>query len=416
MHSVAEASARILADIHRLPEERVGLLDAMGRVLARDAVAPLAMPPWRNSAMDGYAVLASDIAGATAENPVRLPVLETVPAGGFPSRAIASGEATRIMTGAPLPDGADTVVRVEDTDAGVDAVEIRNARDALKNIRARGEDYNTGDVVLSAGDSLGAAQLGVLASMGMGSVDTYRRPRVALISSGDELVDLDRFDEVLAGRKIVTSNSYTLTALVRSAGGEPKDHGVAPDDPDALRQRVEGALDADLIITSAGASVGEYDYVRQVLASLGAELKFWRVRMRPGAPLGFGIVRGVPWIGLPGNPVSAMVTFELFVRPAIRKMLGARRLFRRPVPAVLEEPISIQARLTHFLRAVLSVREDGRLGVRLTGPQGSAILTSMAKANALLVVPEDRPSAAVGEVLNAIPLGEEGQLAEHFSI
>lgn len=416
MQSVLEASARILADIHRLPEERVALLDAVGRVLARDAVAPLAMPPWRNSAMDGYAVLADDIMEATAESPVRLRVHETVPAGGFPSRAIVRGEATRIMTGAPLPDGADTVVRVEDTDAGVESVEIRNARDARKNIRARGEDYNEGDVVLAAGDSLGPAQLGVLASMGMGSVHAYSRPRVALVSSGDELVDLDRFDEVLSGRKIVTSNSYTLTALVRSAGGVPKDHGVAPDDPDALRERVEGALQSDLLITSAGASVGEYDYVRQVLASLGAELKFWRIRMRPGAPLGFGIVRGVPWIGLPGNPVSAMVTFELFVRPAIRKMLGARRLFRRPVPAVLEEPISIQARLTHFLRAVLHVREDGRLGVRLTGPQGSAILTSMAKANALLVVPEDRPLAAVGEVLNAIPLGEEGQLSEHFAI
>ncbi len=416
MHSVTEASARILADIQRLPEERVAILDAVGRVLARDAVAPLAMPPWRNSAMDGYAVLADDIAGATAERPVRLRVNETVPAGGFPSRATISGEATRIMTGAPLPDGADSVVRVEDTDGGVEAVEIRNARDAHKNIRARGEDYNDGDVVLAAGDSLGPAQIGVLASMGMGSVDAYRRPRVALVSSGDELVDLDRFDEVLAGRKIVTSNSYTLTALVRSAGGEPKDHGVAPDDPDALRARVQAALESDLIITSAGASVGEYDYVRQVLSSLGAELKFWRVRMRPGAPLGFGIVRGVPWIGLPGNPVSAMVTFELFVRPAIRKMLGARRLFRRPVPAVLEEPISIQARLTHFLRAVLRVREDGRLGVRLTGPQGSAILTSMAKANALLVVPEERQSAAAGEVMNAIPLGDDAQLAESFAL
>lgn len=416
MHSVLEASARILADIQRLPVERIALRDAVGRVLARDAVAPLAMPPWRNSAMDGYAVLASDLVDAAAEHPVRLRVLETVPAGAFPSRAIGSGEATRIMTGAPLPEGSDTVVRVEDTDGGTEVVEIRNARDAGKNIRARGEDYNEGDVVLAAGDSLGPAQLGVLASMGMGHIDVYRRPRVALISSGDELVDLDRFGEVLAGRKIVTSNSYTLTALVRSAGGEPADFGVAPDDPAVLRERVQAALQSDLIVTSAGASVGEYDYVRQVLASLGADLKFWRVRMRPGAPLGFGLVHGVPWIGLPGNPVSAMVTFELFVRPAIRKMLGFRRLFRQPVPAVLEEPVSIQARLTHFLRAVLRVREDGRLGARLTGPQGSAILTSMAKANALLVVPEDRPASAPGDVLSAIPLGEEGQLSEFFSL
>ncbi len=416
MHSVAEASASILADIARLPQERVPLLEAVGRVLARDAVAPLAMPPWRNSAMDGYAVLALDIAAASTHTPVRLRVVETVAAGAFPSRAIVQGEATRIMTGAPLPDGADTVVRVEDTDAGVDAVEIRNARDAGKNIRARGEDYRDGDTVLSAGDALGPAQLGVLASMGMGSIDVYRRPRVALVSSGDELVDLDRFDEVLAGKKIVTSNSYTLTALVRAAGGEAVDLGVAPDVPEALQERIEAATAYDLIVTSAGASVGEYDYVRQVLASLGAELKFWRVRMRPGAPLGFGLVRGVPWIGLPGNPVSAMVTFELFVRPAIRKMLGHDRLFRRPVPVILEEPVSIGARLTHFLRAIVRVRDDGTLGARLTGPQGSAILTSMARANALLVVPEDRTAAAAGDTMHALLLGEDAQLSETFAL
>ncbi|MGQ0641660.1 MAG: molybdopterin molybdotransferase MoeA [Gemmatimonadaceae bacterium] len=416
MQSVAEASARILADIARLPEERLPILQALGRVLARDAVAPLAMPPWRNSAMDGYAVLGADITGATAASPVRLRVLETVAAGGFPTRPVARGEATRIMTGAPLPEAADTVVRVEDTDAGTDSVEVRNARDAKKNIRARGEDYNAGDTVLAAGDALGAAQIGVLASMGMAEAAVYRRPRVALISSGDELVDIDRFDEVMAGRKIITSNSYTLTALVRGAGGEAIDLGIAPDQPAALRARVGRARDADVIVTSAGASVGEYDYVRQVLDSLGAELKFWRVRMRPGAPLGFGIVRGVPWIGLPGNPVSAMVTFELFVRPAIRKMLGFQRIFRRPVPAVLEEPVSIQAKLTHFLRAVLRVREDSRMGVRLTGPQGSGILTSMAKANALLVVPEDRPVCAAGETLSAFPLSEAAELSEKFTL
>lgn len=418
MHSVAEASASILADIARLPEERLPLLEAVGRVLARDAIAPLSMPPWRNSAMDGYAVLAADIASATTERPVRLRVLETVPAGGFPSQPVSPGVATRIMTGAPLPDIADTVVRVEDTDGGVDVVEVRNNRDAGKNIRAQGEDYREGDRVLAAGDALGPAQIGVLSSMGMAKVDVYRRPRVALISSGDELVDIDRFEEVLAGKKIVTSNSYTLTALVRQTGGEAIDLGIAPDRPEALRLRVEEALarSVDLIVTSAGASVGEYDYVRQVLASLGAELKFWRVRMRPGAPLGFGIVRGVPWIGLPGNPVSAMVTFELFVRPAIRKMLGCERLFRSPVPAVLEEPVNLQARLTHFLRAVVGVREDGRLGVRLTGPQGSAILTSMARANALLVVPEERQTAAKGELMNVLPLGEEAELSKQFKL
>jgi molybdopterin molybdotransferase len=418
MLSVAEASASILADIARLSTERVALLDAAGRVLAQDAVAPLAMPPWRNSAMDGYAVLATDVAGATAENPVMLPVLETVAAGKFPTQSLRAGFATRIMTGAPLPDAADTVVRVEDTDAGITTVEIRNARDAGKNIRARGEDYNAGDLVLRSGDSLGAAQIGVLSSMGLADVAVYRRPRVAIIGSGDELVDIDRFDEVLAGRKIVTSNSYTLNVLVRDAGGEVLSVSVAADEPSDVAAHIERALagGADLIITSAGASVGEYDYVRQVLSSLGAHLKFWRVRMRPGAPLGFGLVRGVPWIGLPGNPVSAMVTFELFVRPAIRKMLGFRRLFRQPLPAILEQRVSIGARLTHFLRAVVRVGDDGRLAVRLTGPQGSAILTSMAQANALLVVPEDRPESAAGDVLTVLPLGEESYQSEIFSL
>jgi molybdopterin molybdotransferase len=263
---------------------------------------------------------------------------------------------------------------------------------------------------------LGAAQLGVLASLGNSDVDVYRRPVVAIAGSGDELVDLDRFDEVLAGRKIVGSNRYTLDALVRQSGGVPKHLGNAADTPESLRSVLERSRGADLLVTSAGASVGEFDYTRQVLESLGADLKFWRVRMRPGAPLGFGTLGGMPWIGLPGNPVSAMVTFELFARPVIRRMLGHTRLFRRPLPAVLDEPVSIGARLMHFLRAVTQVRDDGVLTVRLTGPQGSGILTSMSRANALLIVPEDRSRVEAGERLNVLPLSEDAQLAEAFSL
>lgn len=414
MLTVLEASARILEDIRRLPPERVPLLDALGRVLASPAIAPLSLPPWTNSAMDGYAVRAVDLAGVTASAPVSLRVLETVAAGQFPTLTLGAGEATRIMTGAPVPDGADTVIRVEDTDAGTAFVAIRDARDATKNLRLRGEDFHQGDVLLEEGAPLGAAQLGVLASIGRSSVDVFRAPRVAIMGSGDELVDLDRFHEVLAGRKIVSSNSYTLSALVRSAGGIPVDLGVALDDPQDLRERLARAAGFDLLLTSAGVSVGEFDYTRDVLASSGAELKFWKVRMRPGAPLGFGSLAGTPWIGLPGNPVSAMVTFELFVRPALRRMLGHTRLFRHPVAVTLEEPVAIGARLTHFLRGIVSVRDDGTLGARLTGPQGSGILTSMAKANALLVVPEDRPACQAGERLNAILLGEDAQLAASF--
>lgn len=416
MLSVPEAVAEITRDIEPRPVERVALLDALDRVLATAAVAPYTLPQWDNSAMDGYAVRAADIDDATADNPIVLPVLETIAAGGFATRGLGAGEAMRIMTGAPIPGGADTVVRVEDTDGGIDRVSIRDTRDSRKNIRPLGEDFRKGSVVITAGTPLSAAQLGVLASLGYGEVDVHHRPVVAIAGSGDELVDLDRFDEVVAGKKIVASNRYTLDALVRQAGGIPKHLGNAADTPESLRAVLERSRGCDLLVTSAGASVGAFDYTRQVLESLGAELRFWRVRMRPGAPLGFGMLDGMPWIGLPGNPVSAMVTFELFARPVIRRMLGHRRLFRRPVPAVLEEPVSIGARLMHFLRAVTRVRDDGVLTARLTGPQGSGILTSMSQANALLVVPEDRSRVEAGERLNVLPLSEEAQLAEAFAL
>jgi molybdopterin molybdotransferase len=416
MLTVSAASAEILSSIRPLAIERVPLLDALGRVLAASAVASYTLPHWDNSAMDGYAARAEDVAGASDAAPVQLRVLETVAAGQFSSRPVGPGEATRIMTGAPLPEGADSVVRVEDTDGGIEHVVIRNGRDAGRNVRPRGEDFREGQVVIEAGAALSAAQLGVLASLGMAAVDVHRRPVVAIAGSGDELVDLDRFHEVLSGRRIVASNSYTLSALVRSAGGVPLNLGNAGDSPESLRAVLERAHGADLLVTSAGASVGEYDYTRSVLESMGAELRFSRVRMRPGAPLGFGLLHGMPWIGLPGNPVSAMVTFELFVRPVLRRMLGHRRLFRRAVPVVLEDVVTIGAKLTHFLRAIVGVRPDGSLGARLTGPQGSGILTSMARANALLVVPEDRPRSEAGERLNALPLSDDAELSESFSL
>jgi molybdopterin molybdotransferase len=416
MFSVPEASARILERIHPLPVERVPLAEALGRVLAARVVSPLMIPAWDNSAMDGYAVLASDVAGATPEAPVILDVTETVAAGAFPSGPVGRGRAVRIMTGAPIPEGADSVVRVEDTDDGVTRVLIHSGRDAGRNVRRRGEDIREGDVVLEAGAPLGAAQLGVLASVGAATVEVHRRPRVAFLASGDEIVDLDRFDEVLSGEKIVSSNSYTLRAMIQGAGGEPVSLGIARDDPDELRERLTRVTELDLLITSAGISAGEYDYIRPVLAELGVRLDVWRVRMRPGAPLGHGWIGRVPWIGLPGNPVSTMVTFDLFVRPVIRRLLGHDRLFRVPVPVVLEEPVSIGAKLTHFLRAVVRAESDGRLHARLTGAQGSGILTSMARANALLIVPEDRSHTDAGETLNAFLLGEDAQLGSRFAL
>jgi molybdopterin molybdotransferase len=414
--SVAEAVARILADVSRGPVERVALSDARGRVLASPAVSPITLPAWDNSAMDGYAVRGIDVERASSDAPVTLPVLETIAAGGFASRPLPPASAMRIMTGAPLPEGADTVVRVEDTDGGTATVTVRNARDVRKNIRYRGEDIHEGARVLDAGVSVQAAQLGVLASIGSAHVDVYARPRVAIMTSGDELVDLDRFEEVRTGRKIVSSNSYTLDALVRDAGGVPVSVGTARDDPADIRARLERAASSDLIVTSAGISVGEFDHLRNVLDEMGVDLKFWRVKMRPGAPLGFGLLRGTPWIGLPGNPVSTMVTFDLFVRPAIRKMRGHERLFRRPVPVTLEEPISIGARLTHFLRATVRPGDNGQLLARLTGPQGSGILTSMSKAEALLIVPEERSRVEAGETVHAFLLTEDTQLAQAFEM
>lgn len=412
---VAEASARIMAAARALPPERVALGDALGRVLAAPVVAPLTLPPWPNSSMDGYAVRADDVAGASDDRPVRLPVAETIAAGGFPSAPLARGTAARIMTGAPVPDGADTVVRVEHTDGGETTVAIRDAADARRNVRPAGEDARAGEVVLDAGSTLGPGQLALLAACGAAVVSVHRRPRVALLGSGDELVELDRFAEALAGRRVVNTNAVALAALVRLAGGEPVDLGVAADQPSALVERLRWAAGVDLVVTSAGNSVGAHDHTRPAIAALGGTLEFARVRMRPGAPLAFGAVAGVPWLGLPGNPVSALVTGELFVRPLVRALAGHRRPFRAAVPAVLAEGVRLAPGLTHFLRVHLAPGDDGVPRARLTGPQGSNLLTSIARADALLVVPE----ALAGDVpagtrLAAIPLGSWAEDAEAF--
>jgi len=418
MLSVPDAAERITAAFAPLPTETVALRAARGRVLARDAVSPVTLPHWTNSAMDGYAVRAVDVAGASAAEPAELPVLETVAAGAFPTRVLAPGEAIRVMTGAPVPDGADSVIRVEDTDGGVSRVRVTSARDAGKNLRPRGEDLQAGAVALPQGTVIGPAQLGVLASVGCAEVPVHRRPRVVIIGSGDELVDLHRFDQVLAGRRIVSSNAYTIAALVEANGGEAIDLGHCRDSLPDMQALLARALaeSPDLLVTTAGVSVGEFDHTRAALESLGAALDFWKVRMRPGAPLGFGRVGSTPWLGLPGNPVSAMVTAELFLRPAVRRMLGHRAVHHRPVRVQLDEPVTIHARLTHFLRAVVTPQADGSLHARLTGPQGSAILTSMSLANALLVVPEDRSTVEAGESLSALLLGDHAASATAFTL
>ncbi len=413
MLTPTEAAKLIVEHCAPLPPERRPLKEALDLVLAEDVASPIDLPAWDNSAMDGYAVRAADVAGATRERGATLRVIETVPAGGFPERTVTPGTATRIFTGAPLPAGADSVIRQEDTEGRPeDGVTVFDDRDAGHNIRSRGEDIRRGDVVLTAGRALGPAQLGVLASIAHATPLVHPAPRVAFLGSGDEIVDLDRAGEILAGRKIATSNSYTLFGLIRRAGGIPLDAGIAGDSRESLREHLARAADADLLVTTAGVSVGEHDFVREVLTELGYDMKLWRVRMRPGAPLGFGTLAGRPWIGLPGNPVSTMVTFELFVRPAIRRLLGHPLPFRRAVAACTAEPIRLGPPLRHFLRAVVQPEGPaGGLTARLTGPQGSGILTSMARANALLIVPEDRPDVPAGTTLQAIVLDDPQHVA-----
>lgn len=390
-----------------MPATEVALSEALGRVLADDVVSPLALPPWDNASMDGYAVRAEDIRGAHASAPKEMRVITTIPAGGASSRSVGAGEAARIMTGAPLPEGADSVVRVEDTDGGAERVRITSDRDALRNIRPRGEDIAAGAVAVARGEQLHPGHIGFLAAVGRARVSVVRRPRVAVLASGDELVDVERFAEVMAGARIVSSNSYALDAAVRAAGADVIPLGIVRDDPDALREKIT-SCDCDLLITTGGVSVGAFDHTRRVVSSVGGESahRFWRVRIRPGAPLGFGVVRGTPWLGLPGNPVSAFVTFELFARPAIRRLAGHSLPHRLPTPVRVQDEISIHAPLTHFLRAVVRREPDGYVA-RLTGPQGSGLTSSIAHANALLIVPPERQRIAAGEVVAALLLRDD---------
>ncbi|CAN5903142.1 molybdopterin molybdotransferase MoeA [soil metagenome] len=412
--SVGQARETILQSVAALPSERRFLLDALEYVLAEDLDSPLDLPLWNNSAMDGFAVRAQDVRGASESQPRELPVVDDVPAGAFPSRALASGEAARVMTGAPVPEGADSVIRVEHTDGGsgigtpAGRVRIHSDLDAERNVRRRGEDLRSGERVLTRGALLRAAELGVAASLGRSVLSVVRRPRVAVLTSGDELVEVDGFAEVLAGRRIVSSNSYTLAAQLTEAGVEARILGIARDTPESLRSHLEAARGCDALITSAGISVGEHDYLREVLLEMGAEVAFWRVRMRPGSPFAFGRVGalgGIPWFGLPGNPVSSMVTFELFVRPALLRMAGRRAVHPPTVKVRLRDAYPAAPGLTHFARVRLERTADGETAAFLTGAQGSGILTSMAAAEALLVIPEEQAGAAPGDVLPALLLG-----------
>ena len=420
--SVEEAYRQIMACFAPLEVEERPILECLGQTLAADVHSPLALPPLANSGMDGYAVRREDITGASEDSPRNLRVIGLVAAGQVSTQTVESGTAIRIMTGAPVPAGADTVVPFEETDeigrreSGRPLTDIDIQADLPLgcNVRPAGEDVQPGMLVLEAGTVIRPSEVGVMASLGLERAKVIRRPRVAVLSTGDELAYLG---EELAGGKIYDSNSFSVAASVLAAGGVPKVLGIARDTLEDLHRKLEEVADSDLLVTSAGVSKGDYDVVKDVLTERG-DINFWSVRMRPAKPLAFGMLRGdaangnrpIPLMGLPGNPVSAMVAFEMFARPAIRAMLGRQRLARPTVEGVLTGPIYNGDGRRVYARVEVEKR-DGVYYANPTGPQGSNILTSMSRANALAVCPEDLPAKQAGERVNIIMLDWNEEVA-----
>ena len=402
MLSVEEALEQILSRVDRLGSERVELLACLGRVLAEPISARFNIPPWPNSSMDGYALRAHDTREASPSNPVELQVVGTIPAGSVAGHILRAGQVLRIFTGAPLPDGADSVIPQEEVQVQDGRIRVPRPVAEGEFVRPRGEDLRAGETALEVGQLIGPAQIGLLAALGRSRALVFRCPRVAILSTGDEVVDLG--GEVTQG-KIPNSNSYALMAQVVEAGGEPLNVGVAPDRGEAIEERLRWGLSADVLISSAGVSVGDYDVVRDALRRLGAELHLWQVAMRPGKPITFGSLGERPIFGLPGNPVSAMVTFELFVRPALRKMAGHTALHRPRIHARALSPIPNPGHRRGYLRVTVSA-EGGGYGARLTGNQGSAVLTSMVSADGLAIVPPDTtiPTGGMVPVILLKPL------------
>lgn len=401
MLSVEEALERILTQIQPLDHTQVPLPEATGLVLSEDIVAREDMPPFANSAMDGYALLSKDSKPRDGQPP-RLRVIGEIAAGYVAERAVEEGTAMRIMTGAPLPPGADTVIQVELTRSdGPDSewVEILEEVPPGNNIRPAGEDTRQGQVVLTRGIQVRAWEIGILATLGCASVPVIRRPRVAILSTGDELVDIN---EPLRPGKIRNSNSYLLEAAARQVGAEAHRLGVARDTIESLREKFSEAMTYDLILTSGGVSVGEFDLVKKIMQEQG-EINFWRINMRPGKPVAFGHIGTVPLLGLPGNPVSSAITFELFGRPVIRKMMGHTRLHKPQVEAIVEDGVQDRAMRRHYVRAHIE-RRNGQFIAHTTGNQGSHITTSLINANALVIVPEGGMEVHPGDRAMAIML------------
>jgi molybdopterin molybdotransferase len=385
--SVTNAQQRILESVQKLEIEPVELERSIGRVLADDVRANRDLPPYDVSAMDGYALRSADL----AKIPATLEVIEDIKAGDLPRSTVLAGQCARIMTGAPVPQGADAVIRVEETQAATgNRVQINAAVKPGNDIRLRGEGMRNGDVVLTAGTEITPGVTGVLATVKQSQVQVYRRPRVAILSTGNELEDID---DPVDPNKIPNSNSYALMAQVQTLGIEPDLLGIARDDPAELEEYLQRGLRFDVLLVSGGTSVGVHDYVRPIIESLGVEMKFWRVAMKPGHPVAFGVTAHTRFFGLPGNPVSSMVCFEQFVAPALRRMMGHQRLFRRTSVARLTHSIKHQPGRTEFVRVTLA-KEEGGYAATSTGAQGSGMLLSMARADGLLVIPAESTGLA----------------------
>jgi len=413
MLSVEEALQKILNEVDVLEGETVPILESLGQVLAADIISGIDVPPLDNSAMDGYAVKYRDTIGASEKTPKFLNVIDTVMAGSISRQEVVSGTAVRIMTGAPIPKGADSVVQFENTDdekhkesspnQPVTRVGILSeAKDGL-NIRKAGEQIKKGAITLKKGTVIRAAEIGMMASLGYGKVKVIRRPVVAILSTGNELVEVDK---PLPEGKIHDSNAYSIASLVRRYGCVPRMLGIARDNEESLVSKLKEAQGADMLLTTGGVSMGDYDMVKDILDRDG-EMVFWKVRVKPGKPLAFGKIKGkdksIPHLGLPGNSVSCMVSFELFVRPALLKMMGKKNFAKPAVEAIMEDNVKNDAGRRIYDRAIIE-RRNGNYYARLTGPQGSGILTSMSLANGLVIISEDRKTVNKGETVQALML------------
>jgi molybdopterin molybdotransferase len=385
MIPVEKALKTILVNFRPLGFEKIYILDGRGRVLGENIFSPRNIPSAANSAMDGYAVRHADTKGAAKDRPLKLKIIEDIPAGKIALKKIKKGEAARIMTGAVVPESADSVIRQEDTKKDGKTVTIYIEAKKGEHIRFAGEDVKRGELVVKKGSVLNPAHIGMLAALGNEFISVYRKPRVAIMSTGDELVDI----KINPGPgKIVNSNSYSLAAQVLECGGIPVMLAIARDKKTDLQNKFKTAMNADVIISSGGVSVGDFDFVKNVMGEIGNAMHFWQVAMRPGKPLAFGAIEGIPLFGLPGNPVSAMVSFEQFVRPSLLKMQGHKNIFRRTVKAVCAQDLQKKEGFKHFIRAVVK-KEDDKYIAYTTGDQGSGILKSMVTANALMVIGEN---------------------------